>query len=93
MATERGTTRVLVVDAMAQSLTWRPGPEVERALHASAPPGWTVRMVQAPTISDGDGPARPSDEALAAIADAEVYMGFGITPPLFHAAPHGRGAG
>lgn len=90
MATERGTTRVLVVDAMAQSLTWRPGPEVERALHASAPPGWTVRMVQAPTISDGDGPARPSDEALAAIADAEVYMGFGITPPLFHAAPRLR---
>lgn len=86
MATERGATRVLVVDAMAQSLTWRPGPEVERTLRASAPPGWEVRMVQAPTISDGDGPARPSDEALAAIADAEAYLGFGITPPLFRAA-------
>lgn len=102
MATERGAAptaqgvaagtnasaaRVLVVDAMAQSLTWRPGPEVERALRDAAPPGWEVRMVQAPTSSDGDGALVPSDEALAAIGDAEVYLGFGITPPLFRAAP------
>jgi phosphoglycerate dehydrogenase-like enzyme len=33
---------------------------------------------------------RASAEALAAIADAEVYFGFGITRPLFHAAPRLR---
>src|ERR671913_159202 len=41
---------------------------------------------QAPTSSDGDGPAGPSAEALAAVGDAEAYFGFGMTRPLFMAA-------
>jgi phosphoglycerate dehydrogenase-like enzyme len=45
-----------------------------------------VRIISAPTISDGDGGTPPSSEVLEAIADAEVYFGFGISPSLFAAA-------
>ena len=52
-------------------------------MRAAAPPGWRVYVVSAPTSSDGDGPPRPNDEVMSAIADAEVYLGFGIPRLLF----------
>ncbi|MEP6691234.1 MAG: D-2-hydroxyacid dehydrogenase [Gemmatimonadaceae bacterium] len=78
--------RVLVVDAWANAPRWRITPDAERAIRDAAPPEWDVRVMQAPTVSDGDGGTPPSGEALAAIADAEVYVGFGISRPLFEAA-------
>jgi phosphoglycerate dehydrogenase-like enzyme len=62
----------------------------ERRIRDAAPPGWTVRVVRAETSSDGDGPPQPSPESLDAIASAEAYIGFGITRPLFLAAPRLR---
>jgi phosphoglycerate dehydrogenase-like enzyme len=50
------------------------------------PPGWDVRVVEALTSSDGDGPVGASSEALEAIVDAEAYYGFGITKDLVQAA-------
>ncbi len=40
-------------------------------------------MVRAPTSSDGDGSKTPSAEVMHAVADAEVYFGFGIPRELF----------
>jgi phosphoglycerate dehydrogenase-like enzyme len=82
--------RRLVLDLTARSANWALTPEAERAIREAAPPEWEVVSVTAPTSSDGDGAQLPSDEALAAVRDAEVYAGFGITQPLFAAAPRLR---
>ena len=75
--------RLLVVDLAATSKNWALTPDGEARLRAEAPPGWDDRT------SCARRPARtatarraPSDEALAAIAEAEVYFGFGITADL-----------
>lgn len=73
----------LVVDLAARSRNWALTPEGEQRILRSAPAGWDVHVVRAPTSSDGDGPPQPSDESLEAIRDAEVYFGFGIPRPLF----------
>jgi phosphoglycerate dehydrogenase-like enzyme len=75
--------RSLVVDANAISRTWALTAEAEATLCAAAPADWRVYVVRAPTSSDGDGPPRPNDEVIAAIVDAEVYLGFGIPRLLF----------
>jgi phosphoglycerate dehydrogenase-like enzyme len=82
--------RLLVLDVNARSQNWALTPDAGARLVAEAPPGWRVTVVRALTSSDGDGADRPSDEALEAIAEAEVYVGFGITRPLFLAAPRLR---
>ncbi|MFN2567059.1 MAG: D-2-hydroxyacid dehydrogenase [Gemmatimonadaceae bacterium] len=79
----RNAERVLVLDLAATSRNWALPPAAEQAIRAAAPAGWRVRTVGAPTSSDGDGAEAPSREALEAIADAEIYFGFGITRPLF----------
>jgi len=78
-----GAERVLALDLAATSRNWALPPEAERAILDAAPLGWRVRTVRAATSSDGDGALAPSAEALAAVGDAEVYFGFGITRPLF----------
>ena len=79
-------SRVLVLDGNAASRTWALTPEAERAVLDAAPPGWEVRVMRSATSSDGDGSARPADEVLDAIADAEIYIGFGISRMAFDAA-------
>src|SRR5215210_1652050 len=78
--------RALVLDLAATSRNWSLPPAAEAAIRRAAPADWTVTTVMAPTSSDGDGATRPSAEALAAARDAEVYFGFGMSPPLFAAA-------
>ncbi len=78
--------RKLAVDLRAQAHVWRVPEYIEQLLLSSAPPGWTVSIVRTDTISDGDGGHTPTPAALAAISDAEVYFGYGITRPLFLAA-------
>ena len=78
-------TRRLVVDLAATSKNWALTPAGEERIRAEAPPGWEVVTVNAPTSSDGDGPARASEEALAAIPEAEAYFGFGVTSDLLRA--------
>jgi phosphoglycerate dehydrogenase-like enzyme len=82
----RPDERLLVLDLAATSRNWALPPDAERVICAAAPQGWRIHTVRAPTSSDGDGAAMPSGESLEAVADAEVYFGFGITRPLFLAA-------
>jgi phosphoglycerate dehydrogenase-like enzyme len=86
------TPRVAVIDLNATSSASRLPPEGEARLRAATPEGWQLRFVRGLTVSDGDGQDRPSDEALAAIGDAEVYFGYGMSPPLLEAAPRLRWA-
>ena len=79
--------RHLVVDLAATSKNWALPPDGEAAIAAATPGGWRVTVVHAPTHADVDGRAQPSAEALAAVRDAEVYFGFGMSRQLFTSAP------
>ncbi len=82
--------RLLVVDLASTSRNWALKADGEATIRQAAPAGWRVYFVQAATVSDGDGSPTPSAEALDAIARAEAYFGFGISRPLFLAAPELR---
>ena len=82
--------RRLVVDLNATAPAWALGEADAARLRDGAPAGWEACIVAAPTVSDGDGGAAPSAAALAAVADAEVYVGFGMSRALFDAAPRLR---
>jgi phosphoglycerate dehydrogenase-like enzyme len=81
-----GEARLLVADLAATAPVWALRADGAAAIRAAAPPGWRAHIVAAPTISDGDGGTAPSAEVVDAIADAEVYFGFGISRALFAAA-------
>ena len=76
----------LVVDLRATSRVWSLTDEVAAAIRAAAPPGWTTYVVDATTVSDGDGNASPGAEVMRAVADADAYVGFGMPRALFLAA-------
>ncbi|HEY0970671.1 MAG TPA: D-2-hydroxyacid dehydrogenase [Gemmatimonadales bacterium] len=86
---ERGG-RLLVVDLAAEAPAWTLPPWAADAIREAASPDWRVRVVSSPTISDGDGSDRPSEEALAAVAEAECYTGFGLPRAILEAAPRLR---
>jgi phosphoglycerate dehydrogenase-like enzyme len=77
---------ILVVDGNAASRTWSLTSDAEARLLAAAPADWEVRVMRSATSSDGDGATRPAGEVLEAIADAEMYVGFGISRHAFAAA-------
>ena len=79
--------RRLVLDLAASAPQWAIPARAISAIARAAPPDWTVHVVDSPTISDGDGGAAPSADALRAVREAEVYVGYGITRELFLAAP------
>ena len=57
-------------------------------MQARAPRGWRVTVVGSTAVTAANGTSQSSDETLAAAADAEVYVGYGITPPVLAAAPN-----
>jgi phosphoglycerate dehydrogenase-like enzyme len=79
--------RRLVVDLRSAAPVWRIPEALEQHLVASAPPGWEVVIVPTDTVSDGDGGQPPTPEALAAVATAEAYFGYGVPEALLRAAP------
>lgn len=86
MSRDTAGVRRMVVDLNAQAPAWRLPEFARQEIMDAAPPDWSVRVLSSLTVSDGDGGTDPAAEALEAIADAEVYVGFGITPALFGAA-------
>ena len=78
--------RRLVIDLRSRTPAFRLPDDVAARLVSATPAGWTTQVVQADTESAGDGSLQPSDESLLAMADAEVYLGFGMPRPLWSAA-------
>lgn len=76
----------LVVDLRAASPAWALTDAAAATIRSAAPPGWSAHIVDAPTISDGDGNESPSAEVMQAIRDADAYVGFGMPRSLFVAA-------
>lgn len=79
--------RRLVVDLRARASAWALPAQGAERIRAATPAGWETTFVGSLTSSDGDGGAAPSDEVRAAVAEAEVYFGFGMARTLFNDAP------
>jgi phosphoglycerate dehydrogenase-like enzyme len=77
-------SRRLVVDLFSQRPLWQPTQAFLDALLAAAGRDWRVDVVQAPSNSDGDG-SGCSPEAVAVVAGAEVYIGWGIPEAVLEA--------
>lgn len=73
----------MVVDLRSRAEAFHLPDRVAEAIREATPPDWRVHIVEALTDSFGDGAQEPSDESMAAIADAEVYVGFGMPRSLF----------
>ncbi|GJG84996.1 phosphoglycerate dehydrogenase [Gemmatimonadetes bacterium T265] len=79
--------RRLVVDLNARARRWALDEESADRLRDAAPAGWSVEIVATPAISDGDGGVSVAPELAAAVREAEVYFGFGISEALLDTAP------
>jgi len=80
--------RRYVVDLRDHRPIWTIPDGAVEEIRAAFPPEWEGVVVGAPADGRGDG-GGPSPEALAAVRDAEVYLGYGIPPELFRAAGGG----
>lgn len=78
--------RRVVVDLRSRSKAFCMPAATAQAIVAATPAGWETKIVAAETDSFGDGAQQPSRESTAAIADAEVYFGYGMPKPLYFAA-------
>lgn len=79
--------RRAVVDLRAPSPAFRLPDAAADRLRAAPPPGWETVVVGEDNDALESAPRGPGPEAMAAVAEAEVYFGWGMPAPLFHAAP------
>ena len=77
----------LVIDLMDRRPIWALPERSRSAIAAAVPSGWTVRFMETPADGSGDGLQRAPPELLEAVADARVYMGYGIPAEVPEAAP------
>jgi phosphoglycerate dehydrogenase-like enzyme len=70
--------------------TWSLPESTVEALEEALGPGWIVDTVEQPTFAGGDGSREIPPAVLHAVAEAEIYFGFGISRDLFVAAPRLR---
>ena len=75
----------IVIDLRDRRPIWELPDSARREIVAAAPPGWTVHFMETLSDGSGDGIARVTDELLAAVADARVYMGYGIPNEVLEA--------
>ncbi len=64
---------------------WSMPEATTRAIEEALGPGWEVVRVLFPMVASGDGSRSVPLDLLDAVADAEIYFGFGITPQIFRA--------
>lgn len=81
------SVRHVVVDLRSRTPHMRMPEWVADAFRARVPEGWRLTVISAPSVPVGGGADTISEETLAAVADAEVYFGYGIPGALVQAAP------
>lgn len=80
-----GATRRAVLNLNDVRPVWAPDRATVDAIVAVFPPGWMVRVIDTPADGRGDG-GGVAEEVVAAVAGAEVYIGFGVPAPVLRAA-------
>lgn len=78
----------IVIDLRDRRPIWELPDSAREAITAALPPGWTVHFMETLSDGSGDGIARVNDELLDAVADARVYMGYGIPAEVLERGPH-----
>ena len=77
----------VVIDLRDRRPIWELPGSARDAITAALPPGWTVQFMETLSDGSGDGVARVNDELLGAVADARVYMGYGIPAEVLERGP------
>lgn len=80
----------VVIDLNDQRPIWAQPPWFAREVRDALPHDWTLAVLETPSEGTGDGSTRVHPAVLEAVADARVYMGFGIAEEVLQAAPHLR---
>lgn len=79
--------RKLVLDMDDRRPVYAMPDHVPDRIRAALPDDWTVEVVDVLADGSGDGSGAASPETLAAVADAEVYLGLGIPASILEAGP------
>ena len=79
--------RRVVVDLRSPSPAFRLPDAAADRLRAATLRGWETVVVGEDNDALAGSPSGPGPEAMAAVAEAVVYFGWGMPAPLFHAAP------
>jgi len=64
---------------------WAIPPSAVAEIRAALPAGWTLHEASGPADGAGDGGGRPPPDVLAALANARIYLGFGVPPSILAA--------
>ncbi|MBA4071286.1 MAG: D-2-hydroxyacid dehydrogenase [Gemmatimonas sp.] len=82
--------RRAVVDLRSPSPAFRLPDTVADHLRAATLSGWETVVVGEDNDALEGSPRGPGSEAMSAVAETEIYFGWGMPAPLFHAAPRLR---
>lgn len=80
--------RKLIVNMADKRPVWAMPEWAETEIRAALPADWEMVVLRAPVSGEGDG-GGVTEEALVAVAGAEVYMGMGVPREIFRAATSG----
>lgn len=75
----------VVLDMMDRRPIWAMPDWVPDELRDRLPSEWELIVIEEPTDGSGDGAARIAPGVLEAVADAEIYLGYGIPAELLEA--------
>ena len=84
------TPLIVVLDMQDRRPAWGMPEWVPDRLRAALPTGSELRVIAEPNDGSGDGAARVAPEVLAAVADADAYLGYGIPPSVLAHGPRLR---
>lgn len=76
-----------VLDLNDRRPIWAMPDWVPQRIREALPEDWELHVLTEITDGSGDGAGRVAPGVLAAAADAEIYMGYGIAADLLRAAP------
>lgn len=77
-----------VLDMNDRRPVWAMPAWVSERIRETLPSGWELEVMEADADGSGDGWSHVAPEALEAVADAEIYFGYGVPAELLRA---GRG--
>ncbi len=77
----------VVVDLRDRRPIWEITDGARRTIAAALPEGWTIQFMETLADASGDGVPNVTGALTRAVADARVYMGYGIPAEVLDAGP------
>lgn len=81
------TVRSAVLDMMDRRPVWAMPDWVPARIREALPSDWELVVIEEANDGSGDGAGRVAPEVLEAVADAEIYFGYGVAAELLRAGP------